>query len=43
MYKNVDREDKGTVYMFHNTVLDIMLFVKCRDGDEAAMVFDSCL
>ena len=42
MYKNVDREDKGTVYMFHNTVLNIMLFVKCRDGDEASMVFDSC-
>lgn len=42
MYKNVDREDKGTVYMFHNTVLNIMLFVNCKDGDEASMVFDSC-
>ena len=42
MYKDVDREDKGTVYMFHNTVLNIMLFVNCKDGDEASMVFDSC-
>ncbi len=42
MYKNVDREDKGTVYMFHNTMLNIMLFVNCKDGDEASMVFDSC-
>ena len=42
MYKDVDREGKGTVYMFHNTVLNIMLFVNCKDGDEAAAVFDSC-
>ena len=28
--------------MFHNTVLNIMLFVNCKDGDEAADVFDSC-
>ena len=42
MYKNVDREDKGTVYMFHNTMLNIMLFVNCKDGEEAAAVFDSC-
>ena len=42
MYKDVDRESKGTVYMFHNTVLNIMLFVNCKDGDEAGAVFDSC-
>ena len=42
MYKDVDRENKGTVYMFHNTVLNIMLFVNCKDGEEAAAVFDSC-
>ena len=42
MYKDVDREYNGTVYMFHNTVLNIMLFVNCKDGDEAAAVFDSC-
>ena len=42
MYKDVDRESKGTVYMFHNTVLNIMLFVNCKDGEEAAAVFDSC-
>ena len=41
-YKDVDRDNKGTVYMFHNTVLNIMLFVNCKDGDEAAAVFDSC-
>ena len=42
MYKDVDREYNGTVYMFHNTVLNIMLFVNCEDGEEAAAVFDSC-
>ena len=42
MYKDVDRDNKGTVYMFHNTVLNIMLFVNCEDGEEAAAVFDSC-
>ena len=42
MYRDVDRESKGTVYMFHNTVLNIMLFVNCKDGEEAAAVFDSC-
>ena len=42
MYKDMDRENKGTVYMFHNTVLNIMLFVNCQDADEAAAVFDSC-
>ena len=42
MYKDVDRDNKGVVYMFHNTVLNIMLFVNCKDGDEAADVFDSC-
>ena len=42
MYKDVDRESKGTVYVFHNIVLNINLFVNCKDGDEAAAVFDSC-
>ena len=42
MYRDVDRDNKGTVYMFHNTVLNIMLFVNCEDGEEAAAVFDSC-
>ena len=42
MYKDVDRDNKGVVYMFHNTVLNIMLFVNCKDGDEAADIFDSC-
>jgi|TARA_X000001382_G_scaffold102382_1_gene77132 hypothetical protein len=42
MYKDMDRESKGTVYMFHNTVLNIMLFVNCKDADEAAAIFDSC-
>ena len=42
MYKDVDRESKGIVYVFHNTVLNINLFVSCKDGDEAAAVFDSC-
>ena len=42
MYKDMDRENKGTVYMFHNTVLNTMLFVNCKDADEAAEIFDSC-
>ena len=37
MYKDVDRENKGTVYMFHNTVLNIMLFVNCKDGTRQLM------
>lgn len=41
-YRDTDRLDKGVVYMFHNTVLNIQLFVNCQDGDEAAAVFDSC-
>ena len=41
-YKDVDREYNGTVYMFHNTVLNIMLFVNAEDGEEAAAIFDSC-
>tara|TARA_R110002012_G_scaffold243995_2_gene418701 strand:+ start:273 stop:560 length:288 start_codon:yes stop_codon:yes gene_type:complete len=42
MYKDMNREDKGTVYMFHNTVLNIMLFVNCKDAEEASLIFDSC-
>ena len=42
MYKDVDREYNGTVYMFHNTALNIMLFVNAKDGEEAASIFDSC-
>lgn len=42
MYKDVDREYNGTVYMFHNIVLNTMLFVNAKDGDEAAAIFDSC-
>ena len=42
MYKDVDREYNGTVYMFHNTDLNIMLFVNAKDGEEAAAIFDSC-
>ena len=42
MYEDMNREERGTVYMFHNTVLNTMLFVNARDADEASMIFDSC-
>ncbi len=41
-YKDVDRDDKGIVYMFHNIRFNTMLFVNAKDGDEAADIFDSC-
>ena len=42
MYKDVDREYNGTVYMFHNIRHNTMLFVNAEDGEEAAAIFDSC-
>ena len=42
IYKDVDRDNKGVVYMFHNIVLNTMLFVNAEDGEEAAAIFDSC-
>ena len=41
-YKDVDRDNKGIVYMFHNIRLNTMLFVNAEDGEEAAAIFDSC-
>ena len=42
MYKDVDRDNKGVVYMFHNIRHNTMLFVNAEDGEEAAAIFDSC-
>ena len=40
-YKDVDRDNNGTVYMFHNIRHNTMLFVNAENGDEAAAIFDS--
>ena len=42
MYEDADRDNKGTVYMFHNIKFNTMLFLNAKSGDEAADVFDSC-
>ena len=41
-YKDVDRDNNGTVYMFHNIRHNTMLFVNAENGNEAAAIFDSC-
>ena len=41
-YKDIDRDNKGVVYMFHNIRHNTMLFVNAEDGEEAAAIFDSC-
>ena len=42
IYKDVDRDNKGVVYMFHNIVLNTMLFVNAQSAEEASAIFDSC-
>ena len=42
MYEDMNREERGTVYMFHNTVLNTMLFTNASTADEASIIFDSC-
>lgn len=42
MYEDMNREERGTVYMFHNTVLNTMLFTNASSADQAAEIFDSC-
>ena len=42
LYKDMNREEIGTVYMFHNIVLNTMLFVNAQSAEEASTIFDSC-
>ena len=42
LYKDMNREEVGTVYMFHNIVLNTMLFINAKDAEEASAIFDSC-
>ena len=37
-----DDDDKNSVYMFHNQILDISLFTNADTFDQAMMKFDLC-
>ena len=37
-----DDDDKNSVYMFHNQILDINLFTNADTFDQAMMKFDLC-
>ena len=39
---NTDTLNSGNVYMFHNTVFNINLFINAHDADQAMEKFDLC-
>ena len=41
-YKDVDRENKSLVYMFHNVRHNLHLFINAENAEEAYEQFDKC-
>jgi len=41
-YKKKQRHNGKSVYMFHNIVTDVTLYVNAETADHACQIFDSC-